>query len=126
MHKYLYIAAGGAAGSLCRYLASGFTQRMFDTAFPIGTFMVNMLGCLFFGLVTGMFEDRLGFPPEMRLLILTGFMGAFTTFSTYMFESTNLIKSGQWAMTALNIGGQSVLGFACIIGGLALGRLIVS
>ncbi|ACS79889.1 fluoride efflux transporter CrcB [Maridesulfovibrio salexigens] len=126
MHKYLYIAAGGAAGSLCRYLVSGVTQRMFATSFPIGTFSVNMIGCLFFGLVTGLFEERLGLPPEMRLLILTGFMGAFTTFSTYMFESTNLIKSGQWAMTALNIGGQSILGFACIVGGLALGRLIVS
>ncbi|WP_419779490.1 fluoride efflux transporter CrcB [Maridesulfovibrio sp.] len=126
MHKYLYIAAGGAAGSLCRYLVSGVAQRMVDSPFPAGTFTVNMLGCLLFGLVTGMFEDRLGFPPEMRLLILTGFMGAFTTFSTYMFESANLVKSGQWAMTALNIGGQSVLGFFCIIGGLALGRLVVS
>lgn len=126
MHKFLYIAAGGAAGSLCRYIVSGVTQRMFATSFPIGTFAVNMIGCLFFGLATGLFEDRLGFPPEIRLLILTGFMGAFTTFSTYMFESTSLIKSGQWTMTALNIGGQSVLGFVCIIGGLAIGRLIVS
>ena len=126
MHKYLYIAAGGAAGSLCRYLVSGVAQRMVDSPFPAGTFTVNMLGCLLFGLVTGLFEDRLGFPPEMRLLILTGFMGAFTTFSTYMFESANLVKSGQWAMAAMNIGSQSVLGFFCIIGGLALGRLIVS
>ncbi|WP_319779650.1 fluoride efflux transporter CrcB [Maridesulfovibrio sp.] len=126
MHKYLYIAAGGAAGSLCRYLASGVVQKMVDSSFPAGTFAVNMIGCLLFGLVSGIFEDRLGFPPEMRLLILTGFMGAFTTFSTYMFESASLVKSGQWAMTAMNIGGQSILGFFCIIGGLALGRLIVS
>lgn len=126
MHKFLYIAAGGAAGSLCRYLVSGVVQQMTDSSFPAGTFAVNMLGCLFFGMVTGIFEDRLGFPPEMRLLILTGFMGAFTTFSTYMFESANLVKSGQWIMTALNIGGQSILGFFCIVGGLALGRLIVS
>ncbi|CCO24506.1 fluoride efflux transporter CrcB [Maridesulfovibrio hydrothermalis] len=126
MQKYFYIAAGGAAGTLCRYVVSGAAQRMFDTSFPAGTFTVNMLGCLLFGLVTGTFEDRLGLSPEMRLMILTGFMGAFTTFSTYMFETTTLIKSGQWPMAALNIGGQSALGFVCVIAGLALGRLIVS
>ncbi len=126
MHNFLFIAAGGAAGSLSRYLVSGMVQRMIDSSFPAGTFAVNMLGCLFFGIVTGLFEERLGFPPEMRLFILTGFMGAFTTFSTYMFESTTLVKSGQWVMAALNVGGQSLLGFLCIVGGLALGRLIVS
>lgn len=126
MQKYLYIAAGGAAGTLCRYIVSGAAQRMFDTSFPAGTFTVNMLGCLLFGLITGTFEDRLGLPPEMRLMILTGFMGAFTTFSTYMFETTTLVKTGQWPLAALNVGGQAALGFICVVGGLALGRLIVS
>lgn len=126
MQKYLFIAAGGAAGTLCRYLVSGAVQRMFDTPFPLGTCAVNMLGCLFFGLVSGLFEDRLGLPPEMRLLILTGFMGAFTTFSTYMFETTALLKSGNWPMVALNVGGQTMLGFLCVIAGLALGRFVVS
>lgn len=126
MQKYLYIAAGGAAGTLCRYLASGAAQQMFNTSFPAGTFTVNMLGCMLFGLVTGTFENRLGLPPHMRLMILTGFMGAFTTFSTYMFETTSLIKSGQWLWAALNAGGQTALGFICIIAGLTLGRLIVS
>ncbi|WP_031485246.1 fluoride efflux transporter CrcB [Maridesulfovibrio frigidus] len=126
MYKYLYLAAGGAAGTLCRYMVSGASQRIFDTSFPAGTFTVNMLGCLLFGIISGTFEDRLGLSPEMRLMILTGFMGAFTTFSTYMFETTELVKTGQWPLAALNIGGQSALGFVCVIGGLALGRLIVS
>ncbi len=126
MQKYIYIAAGGATGTLCRYLVSGAVQRMVDSSFPAGTCAVNMIGCLLFGLVTGVFEDRLGLPPEMRLFVLTGFMGAFTTFSTYMFETTTLLKSGNWPMAALNVGGQTMLGFLCVVAGLALGRLIVS
>ena len=126
MQKFLYLAAGGATGTICRYLVSGAAQRIFNTTFPAGTFTVNMIGCLLFGIISGTFEDRLGLSPELRLMILTGFMGAFTTFSTYMFETTELIKTGQWPMAALNIGGQSALGFVCVIAGLALGRFIVS
>ncbi|MBI9110171.1 fluoride efflux transporter CrcB [Maridesulfovibrio ferrireducens] len=126
MQKYFFLAAGGAAGTLCRYFVSGAAQRFFNTSFPAGTFTVNMLGCLLFGIISGTFEDRLGLSPEMRLMILTGFMGAFTTFSTYMFETTELIKTGQWPLAALNIGGQSALGFLCVIAGLALGRMLVS
>lgn len=126
MIKYLYIAAGGAAGTLCRYFVSGVAQRLAGSSFPAGTFTVNMAGCLLFGLVTGIFENRFGLTTELRLMILTGFMGAFTTFSTYMFESVSLVKDGQWPMAALNLGGQTALGFMCIMAGLALGKLIVS
>lgn len=126
MVKYAYIAAGGAAGTLCRYIVAGFAQRFAGTAFPAGTFTVNMLGCLLFGLITGLSENRLGLTPELRLMILTGFMGAFTTFSTYMFESVSLAKSGQLPLAALNIGGQTAIGFLCIMAGLAIGRLAVS
>ncbi|WP_320169861.1 fluoride efflux transporter CrcB [Maridesulfovibrio sp.] len=126
MQKYFFIAAGGAAGTLCRYFVSGAAQKMIETSFPVGTCAVNMIGCLLFGLVTGLFEDRLGLPPEMRLMILTGFMGAFTTFSTYMFETSTLLKSGNWPMLVLNVGGQTVVGLLCVLAGLALGRFIVA
>ncbi len=122
--KILYICAGGAAGSLSRYWLSGVVQRMVGGSFPLGTFAVNMLGCLLFGAVWGFFENRLLPGSEVRLLILTGFMGAFTTFSTYMFETAELVKFGQIAMALLNVVGQSAVGLILVLAGIALGRLL--
>lgn len=124
LKKILLIAAGGAAGTLCRYYASGIGQRLAGTGFPAGTFLVNMLGCLLFGTVWGIFENRVGMGGDLRLLILTGFMGAFTTFSTYMFESAQLFKGGQFLFGALNVGGQVTIGLVLVISGMALGRLL--
>jgi len=122
--KILYLCAGGAAGTLSRYYLSGVVQRLAGSAFPLGTFAVNMLGCLFFGAVWGYFENRLLPGSQVRLLALTGFMGAFTTFSTYMFETAELVKFGQIAMAMVNVVGQSALGLALVLTGIALGRLV--
>lgn len=122
--KLLYLCAGGAAGTLSRYWLSGVAQRLAGGSFPLGTFAVNMVGCLFFGAVWGFFENRLLPGSELRLLCLTGFMGAFTTFSTYMFETAELAKYGQMALALLNVVGQSVVGLILVLAGIALGRLL--
>ncbi|RWU06072.1 fluoride efflux transporter CrcB [Pseudodesulfovibrio sp. S3] len=122
--KILYISLGGAAGSLSRYWLSGVAQRFAGGSFPLGTFLVNMTGCLLFGAVWGFFETRMLPGSEIRLLVLTGFMGAFTTFSTYMFETAELVKYGQMAFALLNVVGQSVAGLALVMAGIALGRLL--
>lgn len=124
MEKLLIIASGGAAGTLCRYWLSGAVQRVAGTTLPFGTMAVNLLGCLLFGTIWGALENRIGMGGEFRLLALTGFMGAFTTFSTYMFETASLVKVGQFAMAALNVAGQSVFGLVFVFAGLALGRLL--
>ncbi|MCJ2163669.1 MULTISPECIES: fluoride efflux transporter CrcB [unclassified Pseudodesulfovibrio] len=124
MTKILYISLGGAAGSLSRYWLSGVAQRFAGGSFPLGTFLVNMTGCLLFGAVWGFFETRMLPGSEIRLLVLTGFMGAFTTFSTYMFETAELVKYGQMAFALLNVVGQSVAGLALVMAGIALGRLL--
>lgn len=124
MEKVLIIACGGAAGTLCRYWLSGAVQRLMGSAFPFGTVAVNMLGCLFFGAVWGFVENRVGMGDQFRLLALTGFMGAFTTFSTYMFETASLVKVGQLALAGLNVAGQSVAGLVFVLVGLALGRVL--
>lgn len=122
--KILYLSLGGAAGTICRYWLSGVAQRLAGAAFPLGTFAVNMVGCLLFGAVWGYLENRLLPGSHVRILALTGFMGAFTTFSTYMFETAELVKFGQYAMALLNVVGQSVAGLALVLAGIALGRLL--
>lgn len=122
--KILYLSLGGTAGTLSRYWLSGFAQRLAGSSFPLGTLAVNLLGCLLFGTLWGLFENRMLPGSEIRILVLTGFMGAFTTFSTYMFETAELVKYGQMAMAMLNIIGQSVAGLVLILAGIALGRLL--
>ncbi|MFG0329289.1 MAG: fluoride efflux transporter CrcB [Phycisphaerales bacterium] len=123
--KLALIGLAGGLGALCRHGLAGLMQRgATPEAFPIGTFAVNMLGCLLFGVVWSATETRLGLAPELRIIALTGFMGAFTTFSTFAFENTQLLREGAWLLAGGNIIGQNALGVALIFVGLKLGSLI--
>ncbi|WP_027181124.1 fluoride efflux transporter FluC [Oleidesulfovibrio alaskensis] len=124
MQKLLLIAIAGGLGSLSRYSLAGAVQRLFGASFPAGTFVVNITGCFLFGLVWGFLEGRLTLGPAARMIALTGFMGAFTTFSTFIFESVALLNSSQWLFAALNITGQIVLGILLLAAGLYLGKLV--
>ena len=124
MKTFILLAIGGAAGTIARYTVAGVAQRWAGAAFPLGTFTVNMLGCLLFGLIWSVLETRAGLAGAIRLPVLTGFMGAFTTFSTYMFETTGLVQSGQFAFAALNAAGQTFLGLLLVLAGMALGHFI--
>jgi fluoride exporter len=120
--KYFILCLAGAAGTLSRFWVGDFVQRLAGESFPLGNFIVNLSGCLLFGLVYAVVENRSGLPGDMRLYALTGFMGAYTTFSSYMFESVALLQNGQWLAGTVNIAGQTLLGIGCIIAGLAIGR----
>lgn len=122
LQKYCILGLAGAAGTLSRYWLGGLVQRLAGEAFPLGNFVVNLSGCLLFGFIYALVENRSGLPGDMRLYALTGFMGAYTTFSSYMFESVALMQSGQWLAATGNIAGQTALGLACTVAGLALGR----
>lgn len=124
VQKLALVALAGALGTLARYGLSGLVQRLAGPAFPLGTFTVNVVGSFAFGLVFGVLESRLALSAQLRMLLLTGFMGAFTTFSTYMFESAALLRHGQYGAAFLNLGGQIVLGLALVMAGLALARTI--
>jgi len=124
LEKLIWLGLAGGVGALSRYGLSGLVQRLAGGSFPAGTFVVNMAGCLLFGLVWGLMEDRAGIGPQARVAVLTGYMGAFTTFSTYAFESAALLRGGQWAYALANIGGQNLLGLALLFAGLALAKLI--
>ena len=107
----LLIAIGGAVGSVCRYLLSSAVLRGLGTLFPAGTFVVNVVGCLVFGAITGAAQARITLSPEARALLLAGLLGGFTTFSSYMNESVVLVREGHFLWAAMNLGGQVVVGF---------------
>lgn len=122
--KLLLIAFAGAAGTLARFWLADAVYRLLGPDFPWGTWAVNVLGCLLFGLVWVLSEERFLISGETRLIVLVGFMGAFTTFSTYVFESAQLASGGEWLRMSLNLLGQNVAGFAAFLLGVFLGRVL--
>jgi fluoride exporter len=118
----LVIALGGAFGATARYLFAQLVQRASGTLFPVGTFAVNCAGCLVFGAIAGAAEQRVQMAPELRLFLLVGVLGGFTTFSSYAFESFGLLRDGQFAAALLNVAGQVVVGLAGMWIGFAISR----
>ncbi len=124
MNKLVLIAAGGALGALARYGLAGFVHRFVPADFPYGTAAVNVLGCFLFGLVFALADERMYIRPDLRVFLLVGFMGAFTTFSTYIFESAQLVRDFQWLLAGVNLSVQIVLGFGALFLGMAAGRAL--
>lgn len=122
VQKIVWLGLAGAAGALARYAMATTVQRWCGVRFPWGTFAVNVAGCFVFGLVWTMAEERNWIPSGARLVILTGFLGAFTTFSTFAFETGALIREADWTAAAANLIGQNILGLAAIFAGAALAK----
>ena len=120
--RIILLCIAGAAGTLCRYGLSVLTHRIAGTAFPWGTLAVNIIGCFGAGLLWALFEHRWLIAPETRIIILIGFMGAFTTFSTYMLESAELIRTAQYFSAAANLFLQNGVGLIALLAGIAIGR----
>jgi CrcB protein len=123
MTKWLLIAVGGAVGSLARYATStllvGPTDR---TQFPWGTLAANLLGCLLIGYLNGLLSDRL-IRPEYRFLLVVGFLGGYTTFSTFGWETAAYLRDSQFARAAAYVLANNVVGVLLVMVGYALSRL---
>lgn len=119
-----YLALLGAVGTLARYGLSGWLQRLSGSGFPWGTLAVNALGCGLFGIVWTMAEERLVISGQTRVVLLTGFMGAFTTFSTFAFETSQLLRDGELLLAMGNLVAENLLGLLCVAAGMVLGRLL--
>ena len=109
LRNILLVAIGGAIGSVCRYLLSGINVA----SWPWGTFAVNILGSLFIGLLVGLISKGI-VSPEIKLLLVTGFCGGFTTFSTFANESFSMMKAGDALQMALYLGASVVIGILAV------------
>ncbi len=120
MKAVLFIAIGGALGALSRWVLDGLHDDSADL--PIGIFVVNILGCFLFGLLFGIGESRQIFSETVRLGIFTGFLGSFTTFSTFSWNSFEYLKNGQFGLALTNVFASVVFGLLAVWGGFALSR----
>ena len=119
----LLIALAGALGTLSRYGMTRLVQHFAGAGFPWGTFVVNIIGCLLFGTFITLAEHRLEISKDTQTILLVGFFGAFTTFSTFAFDSGQFIWDAQWGLALANVAAHNVIGVVCILLGLSLGRL---
>jgi len=131
VRELFLVASGGAAGSALRYAVSGVAQRLFTqgvgagaptiASFPAGTLVVNVTGSLLIGLIAGLAESRSLFSAEARLLLVTGVLGGYTTFSAFSLETLLLLRSGQTLTALTSVVLQVVLGVAAAFAGFTVG-----
>jgi CrcB protein len=122
MTQVFWVALGGAAGSVARFLSSQWIHALAGRGFPYGTLFVNVSGSLVMGFLYALLVDRMALGPEWRALLMVGFLGGFTTFSAFSMETVNLLAAHEFAKAAANIALSLVL---CLGGawlGLLLGR----
>jgi len=125
MVKYLFVGTGGFICAVLRYWLSGLIQQFsISTFFPIGTLVVNLLGCLLIGFLSELAEEHGVFTVESRALVFVGVLGGFTTFSTFSNETMNLLREGQNSFAFVNIAGHLILGIGAVWLGRTLAYLI--
>ena len=124
MQTFLIISLGAILGANCRYWLGGWAVQCFGAAFPYGNLIINLSGSFILGLFMTLVMDRFLVDPQWRLLVAIGFLGSYTTFSSYTYESINLILSGQLWLGLINLFGSSFLGGLAVFLGIWLGQLV--
>ncbi len=123
LRHVMLVALGGAIGAVCRYLIGFGLQHRWPSSFPVGTLVVNVMGCLFIG-VLGQANFAAALSPTMRLLIGTGLLGSLTTFSTFGYETLRCFDEQGLRVAVTNVVANLLLGFIAVWCGFQLGRLI--
>jgi len=124
MEKFLFISTGAVLGANARYWIADWAAQKFGANFPYGTFIINITGSLLIGFFLTLATERLMIDTRWRLFITVGFLGAYTTFSTYTFECFNLLIKGQWFAGLINLFGSTILGVIAVGLGVYLGKAI--
>jgi CrcB protein len=120
MQNFFIIGLGGFLGAVARYTVSLWIGQKWGRSFPLGTFAVNISGCFLIGLLMPLLTERFMINPQWRLFLTVGFLGAYTTFSTFEYETGSLLKDGELAIAMMNIIFSVVVGFVA----LKIGELI--
>jgi CrcB protein len=114
MENFLAVGAGGFLGAIARYAVGLWIGQRWGRSFPLGTFAVNVSGSFIIGLVMTLFTERIMVSPHLRLLVAVGFLGAFTTFSTFELETGNLLRDSEWMLAAMNVVFSVLAGFVAL------------
>ena len=123
--KLLLVAGGGAIGSVLRYLVSGVSSNMaFGAVFPLGTLIVNVTGCFLIGFLAYLIGDRGLFAAETRAFLMVGILGGFTTFSSFGYETLNLLRDGEMRLALISVAGNLLLGLCAVLLGNSLAHVL--
>lgn len=121
---YLIIGLGGFLGANARYLLGGWIAERYGTSFPYGTLIINVSGSFAIGFFLGLISERFIVHPNWRLFFAIGFLGAYTTFSTFSFETLSLLQQRAFLLAVANMVGSVVLGQIAVLAGVILARLL--
>jgi CrcB protein len=121
---YFWVGIGGFAGANTRYFVASWVAQRFGTTYPLGTFLINLSGSLLIGVILTLLTEHLVADPLWRRLIVIGFLGGYTTFSSYTYEALALIDQGDWRRALLYVLGSNLLGLAACGFGITLARLV--
>jgi CrcB protein len=122
--KYVMVGIGGFIGAIARFWLGGYIGQRMGTKFPYGTFVINCSGSFIIGLVVTLLAERTHWSPNLRYLIPIGFVGAYTTFSTFEYETLRAFQDGQILVAALNVAISVVVGFMAVWLGVIAGRAV--
>jgi CrcB protein len=121
--QFVAVAVGAMLGANLRFVVTTWSIERWGTDFPYGTFLVNVSGAFVVGIVLAFFTEKIGVSPLWRLFFVTGFLGGYTTFSSYAWEALSLAESGAWLRAAVYVLGSNVVGFVGVWLGATLARL---
>ncbi|MDR5727964.1 MAG: fluoride efflux transporter CrcB [Terriglobia bacterium] len=124
LSKYMYIAVGGALGAMARFWIGSAVANRLGTKFPYGTFVINITACVIIGFSLTFLAKRTDLTPAWRFLVPIGFIGAYSTFSSYEWETVSTLRSGDFSMAALYAFGSLFLGLVAVWCGILLAEVI--
>ena len=124
VNEFLIISLGAIAGANARYFIGRYATKILGPEFPFGTMFINVTGSVIVGFFVIWATERVSLDPRWRLLVVVGFCGAFTTFSSYAFETMSFVDRGHWGLALANFVGSNLLCLAAALGGMALARVL--